>query len=70
MCVYSFYSTWSVNQWDLWEGTVANQVGQLQGFIAVGDHPKFEALRQACRCRGKIRNPMYVCIHIMIYAYV
>ena len=40
-CVYSFYSTWSMNQWDLREGTVANQVGQLQGFIAVGDHPNF-----------------------------
>ena len=42
---YNFYSTWSVNQW----GMEANQAVEPQGFIAMGDRPNFEALRQVWR---------------------
>ena len=46
MCFYRIYSTWSVSQWDLWEGHCGKAGWAAMGFIAVGDRPNFEALRQ------------------------
>ena len=38
-----------MNQWDLWEGHGSKPGREVTGFLAMGDRPNFEALRQVWR---------------------